>query len=592
MNALYERLSETDIRLLTVSVHEGAVASLELHTYPRSAAPEYDAVSYAWGDDASTTSVMCNGAPLAIRTSLFTALPFIHGSRPEPRTRPLWIDAVCLNQRDRREKAIHVSCMGEVYENATRTLVWLGEADDSSDLAMDNMESLTQKLLAVKDPNSLTVRQRLANYGLPPPDDPKWEALKSLQQRPWLFRLWTLQEIVLAKDAVLLCGCKSTSWDAVVALHRAAIQAELHIMVKADAERETPYKQAQIFITHVDFLRQHRGILTLCELLTLSVDRGYSVPVDRVWALLGLLNKNYQQHIRNARLVDYSDAAIAHYHETFLRITTFHIQRDPVLAMRIIEDNLRTARHPSLPSWCPDWHTDRGDMPLSRWPEARAGIPGGHSRRLEAYMRVTADSPSPSSSSSLELCGLEVDIVERVTASPGARMLDLDSYPWLSECLRIIHSTPFVPHGVYPATATGLIPASPTAAVDGSPIHPRRQKYTRAEELLKYVLYPPGTMLVSSPRTILRCNGRTFFATRAGRLGIGPAGLRADDRLCAMYGARTLWALRPLEGAVERCPGARESAFELLGSAYTPSLLKGEAWAGKSCEAMRRFTLR
>ena len=595
MNPLYERLGENDIRLLTVSVHDGATAWLELHTYPRIAAPEYDAVSYTWGDDTSTTSVMCKGVSLEIRTNLFRALPFIHDFRPEPRTRPLWVDAICLNQDDDDEKATHVPYMGQVYENATRTLIWLGEAADNSDLAMDDMESLTQKLLTVKNPSSLSVRQRLTNYDLPLPDDQRWEALKVLQLRPWVFRLWTLQEIVLSKEAVLLCGRKSTSWDALVALHQAAIQAQLHAMVKAEANPETPYKQSQIVISHVDFLRRQRktrNVITLPELLTLSADRGYSLPVDRVWALIGILNKKYQQYIRDAKMVDYSEAAISKYHETFLSIAKFHIKHDTSIAMKIIEDNLRTARNPLLPSWCPDWHTDRGGIPLARWPEALAGIPGGQFRGIEPFMQVSEDS-------SLELCGLKVDVVECVAASAGQGLLDLESYPWLTQCLDIINRTTFVPYDVYPTSAA--IPATPTTFADGSPISELRQRYMRAEEVLKYVLYPPGTLLETSSRTILRCNGRKFFRTKASRLGIGPANLEENDLLCAIYGARTLWALRPRKSS-EKAQGLQrndfsrqdteEQEFELLGSAYTPSLLKGEAWVGTSCESMQRFKLR
>jgi hypothetical protein len=372
--------------------------------------------------------------------------------------------------------------MGDVYENATRTLIWLGEAADNSDLAIDNMESLTQKLLTIKHPSSLTVWQRLTNYDLPLPNDQRWEALKVLQLRPWFFRLLTLQEIVVSKEAVLLGGRKSTSWDALVALHQAAIQAQLSKMVQAKSDPATPYKESQIVISHVDFLRKQReteNVITLPALLTLSADRGYSLPVDRVWALLGLLNKRYQQYIRDAESIDYSEAAILNYHETFLSIAKFYIKHDTSLAMQIIEENLRTARNPSLPSWCPDWHTDRGGIPLARWPEALAGIPGGHFRRIKPFMQVNEDS-------SLELYGLVVDVIECVTASAGQGMLGLESYPWLTQCLDIINSTTFVSYDVYPSTAA--ISATPTTFADCLPMDELRQRYMRAEEVLKYVL--------------------------------------------------------------------------------------------------------
>src|SRR3569833_2554154 len=135
MGSLYAPLGEEDIRLVTVRRDDEAPALLELNMYQRTAAPEYDAVSYSWGDDMSTTPVMCNGVPIHMRANLFRALPFLRDFSPEPRTRPLRIDDICLNQDDPHEKAIHVPRMNEVYENASRTLIWLGEAGDNSDLA-------------------------------------------------------------------------------------------------------------------------------------------------------------------------------------------------------------------------------------------------------------------------------------------------------------------------------------------------------------------------------------------------------------------------------------------------------------------------
>ena len=595
MTGLYERLGENDIRLLTVTTRNGAAASLDLRTFPQAAAPDYDAISYAWGNDPSPTSIMCNGILLKIWTNLFKALPYLQDFRPEPRTRPLWIDAICLNQTDDVEKAIHVPLMNEVYENASRTMIWLGEADVDSQLAIDNMESLTQKLMTVENPSSLTVHQRLTNYGLPPPGDRIWEAIKAFQLRPWFFRLWILQEIVLSKNAVLMCGCKSTSWDVLTALHQAALQAQLTTMVFKEADPDTRFKTSIMLVHHVDFLRDLKKTgkpIDLNMLLLLSADRSYSVAVDRVWALLGLLNAKYRQYIRKAKLIDYSPAAKSNYHETFLGIVKFHIKHDKAIAMRFIEENSRTERNTLLPSWCPDWHTDKGEIPLARSPEALVGIPDGQFRRIEPFMQVNEDS-------SLELCGLTVDVIDCVTTAPGERILDLDSYPWLAECWEIIKKTPFVPYDVYPEEA--VIPTIPTTEVDGSPIHELRQRYRRAEEVLKYALYPPGTLLEASPRTLIHCNNRKFFRTKAGRLGIGPADLEENDILCAMYGARTLWALRPRKLLVktQRQQASQsgrhdieEREFELIGSAYTPSLLKGEAWVGTSCESMQRFKLK
>lgn len=511
----------------------------------------------------------------------------------------MWIDAICLNQKDDNEKAIHVPFMGKVYSNAARTLIWLGEADSTdSDLAVDNIETLTQKLLNVKNPKTLSIQQRLTENDLPLPEDQIWEAIKILQLRPWFFRLWTLQEIVLSKDAILMCGHKSLPWNSLVALHEASIQAELSTMVNTAADPETPLNDTQALIRSADFLRKLRkmgGNRTLPMLLTLSADRGYSLPVDRVWALIGMLNGRYQRIIRDECLVRYDEDAITNYHETFMRIARFHVKYDTYLAMQIIDvndkiDKPKTVRNPLLPSWCPDWHTGKGVVPLAHMVEALVGLPGGEFRRIEPFMKINDDC-------SLELCGLEVDTIECVTTSPGRSMMDLDRYQWLTECLDIMKSATFFPYDVYPAQAK--IPAISSTREDGSPIPSQLQGYTQAEEVLKYVLYPPG-LLKASPRSLLPCSGRKFFRTKAGRLGFGPAALQENDLLCAMYGARSLWALRPYDAAEETrelqssdsCLKTSSEDFELLGSAYTPSLLSGEAWTGTSCEAMRRFKIR
>ena len=186
MDALYKCLDRTEIRLLTDVSHNTDTAELELRTYLREEAPEYDAVSYTWGENLTTTSVSCNGLQLLIRKNLFRALPYIHEIRPAPQ-RPLWIDAISLNQDDDIEKATHVLLMGVIYKTAPRTLIWLGEAADDSDLAIDSMNALTQRMMDV-DPDlchkAYMIDKDLESVGLPDENDAVWKSIQDLQLRP------------------------------------------------------------------------------------------------------------------------------------------------------------------------------------------------------------------------------------------------------------------------------------------------------------------------------------------------------------------------------------------------------------------------
>jgi hypothetical protein len=43
--------------------------------------------------------------------------------------RYLWIDAICLNQADEAEKSQQIPLMGEIYQQADKTLFWVGIED-------------------------------------------------------------------------------------------------------------------------------------------------------------------------------------------------------------------------------------------------------------------------------------------------------------------------------------------------------------------------------------------------------------------------------------------------------------------------------
>lgn len=52
------------------------------------------------------------------------------------------INRVCINQEDLQERSEQVQFMREAYTKAIRTLVWLGNAEADSDLAMMLLKEL------------------------------------------------------------------------------------------------------------------------------------------------------------------------------------------------------------------------------------------------------------------------------------------------------------------------------------------------------------------------------------------------------------------------------------------------------------------
>ena len=54
----------------------------------------------------------------------------------------IWIDSTCINHDDRIEKEAQVSMMGDIYENASKVLVWLGDATPTDCYAFWSMAVL------------------------------------------------------------------------------------------------------------------------------------------------------------------------------------------------------------------------------------------------------------------------------------------------------------------------------------------------------------------------------------------------------------------------------------------------------------------
>lgn len=63
--------------------------------------PVYDALSYAWGTEHDTNAISMNGAGHMVRKNLYLALQNL---RLPNDVRVLWIDALCINQLDDRER--------------------------------------------------------------------------------------------------------------------------------------------------------------------------------------------------------------------------------------------------------------------------------------------------------------------------------------------------------------------------------------------------------------------------------------------------------------------------------------------------------
>jgi len=121
------------IRLLTLLYGEfSSPIRVRLAEVRLSKKPQYEALSYSWategGDTSLSSQIVCDeGKTLAVTKNCELALRYI---RKGDSLTTLWVDAICINQQDIKERGHQVGIMRNVYANATKVLVWLGEESE------------------------------------------------------------------------------------------------------------------------------------------------------------------------------------------------------------------------------------------------------------------------------------------------------------------------------------------------------------------------------------------------------------------------------------------------------------------------------
>jgi len=165
----------------------------------------YEAISYVWGNPENTVDITCNGRRASITVNLADALRTI---RDLEKPKRLWVDSICINQKNDEEKGHQVKRMGNVYENAKRVLVWLGHdkegiAKDCFRLIQETNKYMDKQLEQYGD--ELDIPTIVKPYPICN-DKTRWAKVQKLNALPWFKRVWVIQEAGLAKACVLLWG--------------------------------------------------------------------------------------------------------------------------------------------------------------------------------------------------------------------------------------------------------------------------------------------------------------------------------------------------------------------------------------------------
>ncbi|KAI1099464.1 heterokaryon incompatibility protein-domain-containing protein [Jackrogersella minutella] len=170
----------------------------------------FTALSYFWGEgepihEVHLTSHEAEGGTnrgiIHVRSNLFVALKRFRDCKDE---RTMWIDALCINQKDTEERSGQIKKMHELYLHANNVCIWLGDGtgEDAPD-PKDCFEFL-DKMLNLKNLESLfSEDSKIGDNAV---------NIVSLMRNKWFSRRWVLQELALARDAEVVYGESKMPW--------------------------------------------------------------------------------------------------------------------------------------------------------------------------------------------------------------------------------------------------------------------------------------------------------------------------------------------------------------------------------------------
>lgn len=213
----YQALNTSEHQVRLVHIYPGTTDGMvvcTIETVSLKDKPSYEALSYEWGNPGTNTPrIKINGSLVSVRDNLWWALYHL---RQIDNVRAVWIDALCINQDDILERNHQVAQMKDIYSQAVRVVVWIGQEQTlEKGLAPYQSETAIAFLyeLSIGSVKDYPYSRHEARRVIFTPHKIKWDALGMLCRRSYWSRLWIVQELVLASDLLVQCGSSTFPWQ-------------------------------------------------------------------------------------------------------------------------------------------------------------------------------------------------------------------------------------------------------------------------------------------------------------------------------------------------------------------------------------------
>ena len=561
--------------------------------------PSYEALSYRCGDQSIRRSILLSGNEDTVGVNLYTALA---GLRDPKVRRILWVDELCINQRDPVERREQVAMMGDIYSNAQRVLVWLGDSDDSTIYAFDTLRKL--HAFFHTDPlRWLWIRTIRGGKVLEMVDrdaflqDRDWRPLIKLLSNQYFTRTWIVQEIARSRDIMVVCGKDTMRWSTFISTIKDMVGFEIVSLISTPRTQLAISHLYSIWELHRAYQSKGSAHYPLVELYKATSTFECGDLRDRIfgiWSMAKDVNPN-DQSFRPDYTLDPVEVSMRFAERLIMKQKNLaHLSWSHVSHFSDGSDD--SSR---LPSWVPD-NTGRGKT--TSLSQAYYGSASGDSE-----IQASIDA----SNGTLRILGRRVCAIQQTARTPAevtsARnktktidrpaseasddpVLQIEAASnWISEARSLSKSwldeislnrtmtcaSNYMQNGLSLLHYVSLFQLTRELKKETQHSEGEKSEQLIYSKLLIKHWTTSGQGIRRAARAIqIYSKGRRLAVTSRGGFACVPEQSQVGDVVCVLYGGRVPYVLRPL----------KDGGYRILGGAYVDGMMYGKALKIKGIE--------
>lgn len=415
--------------------------------------------------------------------------------------------------------------MKRVFSCASSVIVWLGTSSGNAASTLD----------MILDFNASPGRKNIFKY-----NENSLNGLTSVFRRPWWRRIWIVQEVVAARELVILLGHTIFPWEFLAKLCRTIELDEFRQQPLAPILRSCGYQK---FTTLHNF-RQSRA-MQLVRLLQCTQGYQASDPRDKLYALLGLSSDVSTDDFPP----DYSKP-VQRVWEDLVKFMA--LQRNRLDIVSSAHLSVSGPGIPDLQSWLPCWHSPSTLRPLNGEPTSR------YSYSAAGNTQAVVDlSQFP------HVLGAEGIVADTVEIFGGSITIG-------HECLSTIRRWQYIASQRIDSSTMDCFWRVIVADKDHTGNHATEYFGRGFNDFINGSRKVPSRCIQNFSDAVTRAvMGRRFFITRKGRLGLAPPVIQLKDRIVILKGCCVPLILR-----------AVGDSSVLIGEAYVSGIMDGELISG------------